>query len=125
MQMKKKYLLLFPGVLFFLNLVAGNDSLARLAIKREMAGRISLQRLSINSESSDYSPQVANGYLYFVSERVRQAGIQYTDEKGNSEISDVYLARMRDSTHFSKPAMIKELSSKFHEGPFCLSSDGQ
>jgi len=125
MGVRIKYVLFSLACSLSAGIFSNNDSLARAAQKREIAGRISVLKINLNSDRSDYSPQLVNGQLYFISDRVRQAGVQYTDEKGSSEISDLYVSRMRDSTHFSKPALIKELSSKYHEGPFCLSTDGE
>jgi hypothetical protein len=100
------------------------DSLARASLSREDSTNIRIVPLKINSGQSDYSPQVSGNMLYFVSDRNRHVGVQYVDMNKSTNLTDIYVAKKRDSLRFGKPALLKAASSSYHEGPFCFSQDG-
>jgi hypothetical protein len=119
-----KYWMLFTWLFSHSSAQTQADTISWKEIKSELRGRIQIKRLGINSAQSDYSPQLVGGNLYFISERIRKAGVQFLDTSDSPEISDMYFSRGRDSVHFSSPVLIKELSSRYHEGPFTANASG-
>ncbi len=88
------------------------------------SSRVKITRLSINSAQSDFSPFLVKDQLYFVSSRPSQIGIVYADEANNSEMSDIYYVRKKDSISFNEPLSLPVLNTKYNEGPIAINKQG-
>ncbi len=99
------------------------DCYSHSSLKTEDSSLIKITRLKCNSNQSDFSPFLFDKDLYFVSGRTNFTGIEYRDENNNSEITDIFVARMQDSVRSSKPVSLPgKINTKFYEGPFTFSS---
>lgn len=93
------------------------------SIKREDTSTIKITRLSINSEFSDFSPFLFRDTLFFVSGRYSSGSIVHVPSNG--EGTDIYYSKKSDSATFRSVSNIgKPINTKFNEGPFALSADG-
>jgi outer membrane protein OmpA-like peptidoglycan-associated protein len=76
--------------------------------------------LDINSDKSDFGAVLYNDVLYFSS--ARNGGKKYG---WNEEpFLDIYQSNLKADGSFSEPTPVTELNTKFHEGPVCLTADG-
>jgi len=89
------------------------------------SARYSVQRLSINSKQSDFSPFLYDKKLYFSSGRENVIGIKYYSIQTNQELIDVFLAEKIDSIHFKKPKSFSEINTKYNDGPACINKNGK
>lgn len=93
-------------------------------IPAEDSSRVKVQRLSINSNQSDFSPVLTGNTLIFASGRPSMIAVSYTNET-NTEITDLYYATKQDSVNFSKvKPFSKIINTKVNEGSCTLSGDG-
>lgn len=79
----------------------------------------SVEVTNINSTPSDFSPFLWNNELYFCSRR--KAPVKSKKES----LTDGYVAKVDGDYLVSDAQLIPGLFSNFHEGPFCLTEDGQ
>ncbi len=102
-----------------------NDTLGNASLRKEDSTKIKINRLSINSNKSDFSPVLINKQLIFVSGRENNLGIEYVDVKGGTEITDLFTCTRIDSIKYknTKP-FDPTINSKYYEGPFCFNKKG-
>jgi hypothetical protein len=82
---------------------------------------IRVERLKVNSRESDFAPYVKNGKLYFVSDRSNRMAVQYSDERDQTTITDIYSVTITGHSTASKAGPLpKPINSEYHEGPICI-----
>lgn len=81
---------------------------------------------SLNTPYSEFFPYVntSEKQLLFVSNRRNEAARQRTFGFDDTYFTDVYAVRQKDSLHFSAAKNIREVESKYHDGPVLFSADG-
>lgn len=77
--------------------------------------------ISINSQRSDFGASLYRDILYFTSAR-NESNNQY-DWNGEPFL-DIYQSTYQSDGSYSEPIAVKELNSRFHEGPVTLTKDG-
>jgi outer membrane protein OmpA-like peptidoglycan-associated protein len=77
--------------------------------------------LDINSDKSDFGPFMYQDVLYFASARNPEAKIYGWNKQ---PFLDIYQAEYKDGK-FAGISEVKELNTKYHDGPLCISADGK
>lgn len=91
----------------------------KLLIKQKV---FNLLPVTINSQYTDFGPKLANdNTLYFSSSR--KISKKKTGWKEESYL-DVYQATLLDNDLLSAPTEVEEINTIWHDGPACVSSDG-
>jgi len=91
----------------------------KLLIKQKV---FNLVPVTINSQYTDFGPKLANdNTLYFSSSR--KISNKKTGWKEESYL-DVYQATLLDNDSLSAPTEVEEINTIWHDGPACVSSDG-
>jgi hypothetical protein len=91
----------------------------------EDSTRIKVVRLGLNSEKSDFSPVFWHKTLLFTSARENNIGVKYSGYNDENEITDLFAGSGQDSVSFKNvKALPGNINSKYSEGPFTLSRDG-
>ena len=91
----------------------------KLLIKQKV---FNLVPVTINSQYTDFGPKLANdNTLYFSSSR--KISKKKTGWKEESYL-DVYQATLLDNDSLSAPTEVEEINTIWHDGPACVSSDG-
>jgi outer membrane protein OmpA-like peptidoglycan-associated protein/tetratricopeptide (TPR) repeat protein len=91
----------------------------KLLIKQKV---FNLLPVTINSQYTDFGPKLANdNTLYFSSSR--KISKKKTGWKEESYL-DVYQATLLDNDSLSAPTEVEEINTIWHDGPACVSSDG-
>jgi len=91
----------------------------KLLIKQKV---FNLVPVTINSQYTDFGPKLANdNTLYFSSSR--KISKKKTGWKEESYL-DVYQATLLDNDSLSAPTEVEEINTSWHDGPACVSSDG-
>lgn len=91
----------------------------KLLIKQKV---FNLVPVTINSQFTDFGPKLANdNTLYFSSSR--KISKKKTGWKEESYL-DVYQATLLDNDSLSAPTEVEEINTIWHDGPACVSSDG-
>lgn len=81
-----------------------------------------LEKVTINSEYSDFGPKLSNdNTLYFSS--ARKISKKKTGWKEESYL-DIYQATLFENDSLSKPIEVEDINTIWHDGPACVSSDG-
>jgi hypothetical protein len=96
----------------------------QVSFTTEDSSRIRITRLDINSQESDFCPFVCGSQLYYLSSSNRRAGIAYQDAHDHSTLTDVFSSKLSDSLEFRTPQVMKELSTRYNDGPFCFNFSG-
>jgi len=86
--------------------------------------KIKIVKLNINSDKADFSPVLINNTLLFSSARTNNIGILYSNGKTSMELTDLFSADKKDSLTFKNVNSLSKLNTKYNEGPFTLSGDG-
>src|SRR6218665_820372 len=103
---------------------SGQGPSAMAVLPSEDSARFKITRLDLNSDGSDFSPVLMRDTLIFVSGRPAKLGVSYSGDQ-NTEVTDLFYAGRRDSVNFSKAKGFPgAINSKYNEGPFTLSTDG-
>jgi hypothetical protein len=95
------------------------------AAEGEDSSLVVVERLHFNSPQSDFAPYRSGKKLYFISGRINKVGVQYTDEREQSEITDIYEATVTEQNRVRAIRPVKSLNSRYYEGPLSMSRDGQ
>ena len=91
----------------------------KLLIKQKV---FNLVPVTINSQYTDFGPKLAyDNTLYFSSSR--KISKKKTGWKEESYL-DVYQATLLDNDSLSAPTEVEEINTIWHDGPACVSSDG-
>jgi len=91
----------------------------KLLIKQKV---FNLLPVTINSQYTDFGPKLANdNTLYFSSSR--KISKKKTGWKEESYL-DVYQATLLDNDSLSAPTEVEDINTIWHDGPACVSSDG-
>lgn len=80
-----------------------------------------INKLSINSDRSDFGAFLSNNTLYFASARNESNKIYSWN---NEPYLDIYQSTYNTDGSYSEPVSVGELNSRFHEGPVSISNDG-
>ena len=80
-----------------------------------------VEKLSINSQRSDFGANLYGGILYFTSARNESDKIYGWN---NEPYLDIYQSTYNADGSYSEPVPVTELNSRFHEGPVTLTQDG-
>ena len=80
-----------------------------------------VEKLSINSQRSDFGANLYDDILYFASARNESNKIYGWN---NEPYLDIYQSTYNANGTYSEPVPVTELNTKFHEGPVSLTNDG-
>ncbi|MFV8341335.1 OmpA family protein [Flavobacterium sp. XS2P39] len=94
------------------------DYLSKL-LKREKL--FVVDKISVNSERSDFGAVLYGDVLYFASARNES---NKTYGWNNEPFLDIYQATYSGGGNYSEPVPVTELNSRFHEGPVTMTKDG-
>ena len=95
-----------------------------LAFIKSDSGRVAVTNLGINTNYSEFGPQLWNKNLIFTSNRPKDEIIKYKDARNNRSFFSIYYAPKDNLTNNKKTKLfIPKFNSKFNEGPVCFSSD--
>jgi outer membrane protein OmpA-like peptidoglycan-associated protein/tetratricopeptide (TPR) repeat protein len=83
--------------------------------------RFDVEKITVNSEKSDFGAALYGDVLYFVSARKESNKIYGWN---NEPFLDIYQSNYNADGTYSKPIPVEELNSKFHEGPVSITKDG-
>ncbi len=97
---------------------------AQVIYRLEDTTRISIIKLNINSDRSDFSPVLINNKLLFASARTNNVGIIYSDPKFPDGLTDLFSSDKKDSLTFKNVSSLSKINTKYNEGPFTVSKDG-
>lgn len=91
------------------------------------SGRFEINKLSINSEYSEFSPSFYSDQLIFASNRPVSSSVKRVHEWNNQPYLNLYTVNLSDSLEIeSQPTNFsEELNSKFHESSAAFTSDGK
>ena len=91
------------------------------------SGRFEINKLSINSEYSEFSPSFYKNKLVFASNRPVSSSVKRVHEWNNQPYLNLYSVEVSDSLEIeSEPVNFSEdLNSKFHESSAAFTSDGK
>lgn len=92
-------------------------------VHAEDSARIKAWRLQLNTNGSEFAPQLIGNTLYFSSDRAHTYGVIYAGEQGQS-ITDIFYAQKTDSVNFKRARALDGINSKYNEGPFTMSKAG-
>jgi outer membrane protein OmpA-like peptidoglycan-associated protein len=79
-----------------------------------------IERLSINSNSSDFAPYCYQGGLLFVSGRANDLGVQRVSTLDNAQLLDIYFSAPDSNGRWSRPKLRSALNTKLNEGPISI-----
>ncbi|WP_035668269.1 OmpA family protein [Flavobacterium sp. 83] len=80
-----------------------------------------IKKIDINTKHSDFGGVLYKNALYFVSSRNEKATIYGWN---NEPFLDIYQSNFKEDGTFAEPVLVKELNTKYHEGPVSISRDG-
>lgn len=80
-----------------------------------------VDKISVNSERSDFGAILYGDVLYFASARNENNKIYSWN---NEPFLDIYQATYNAADSYSEPVAVDELNSRFHEGPVTMTKDG-
>lgn len=83
--------------------------------------RFDINKITVNSEKSDFGAALYGDVLYFASARNENNKIYGWN---NEPFLDIYQSNCTDDGTYSEPIPVDELNSKFHEGPVSITKDG-
>lgn len=83
--------------------------------------RFEVNKLSVNSDRSDFGAVLYDDVLYFASARNESSKIYgWNDEP----FLDIYQSTYKADGSYSEPIPVDELNTRFHEGPVAITKDG-
>jgi outer membrane protein OmpA-like peptidoglycan-associated protein/tetratricopeptide (TPR) repeat protein len=83
--------------------------------------RFDVNKLSVNSDRSDFGAFLYDDVLYFASSRNESSKIYgWNDEP----FLDIYQSTYKVDGSYSEPIPVDELNTRFHEGPVAITKDG-
>ena len=80
-----------------------------------------IEKISVNSDRSDFGAVLYNDVLYFASARNESNKIYGWN---GEPFLDIYQSTYNADGTYSEPAPVSELNSRFHEGPVSITKDG-
>ena len=81
---------------------------------------------SINTDKSEFSPFVINNKLMFIAERQQFDFVNYSvDDYSGQPFMNMYVSDLQGADVQKSKTFSKKINSYYHDGPGCLSSDGQ
>lgn len=80
-----------------------------------------VDKISVNSERSDFGASLYGETLYFTSARNENSKIYGWN---NESFLDIYQSTYNVDGSYSEPIPVDELNSRFHEGPVSITKDG-
>ncbi|MFV5703758.1 OmpA family protein [Flavobacterium sp. XS2P12] len=80
-----------------------------------------VDKISVNSERSDFGAILYGDILYFASARNENNKIYSWN---NEPFLDIYQSTYNAAGSYSEPVAVDELNSRFHEGPVTMTKDG-
>lgn len=80
-----------------------------------------VDKISVNSERSDFGAILYGDVLYFASARNES---NKTYSWNNEPFLDIYQSTYSGAGNYSEPVPVAELNSRFHEGPVTMTKDG-
>ena len=80
-----------------------------------------VDKISVNSERSDFGAILYGDILYFASARNENNKIYSWN---NEPFLDIYQSTYSAGGSYSEPVAVDELNSRFHEGPITMTKDG-
>jgi outer membrane protein OmpA-like peptidoglycan-associated protein/tetratricopeptide (TPR) repeat protein len=83
--------------------------------------RFDVNKLSVNSDRSDFGAVLYDDILYFASARNESSKIYGWN---NEPYLDIYQSTYNANGVYSDPISVNELNSRFHEGPVAITKDG-
>jgi outer membrane protein OmpA-like peptidoglycan-associated protein/tetratricopeptide (TPR) repeat protein len=103
--------------------VNDNYNLSARATEIKSFPRYKIDTLPFNTKYSEFGPAIHDDYLYFTSQRKRDEIIEYEYVWDETSFLDIYKIKLDNFKAPPKHASGK-ITSKFHDGPLCFSSDG-
>ena len=95
-----------------------------LAFIKSDSGRVVVTNLGINTNYSEFGPQIWNKNLIFTSNRPKDEMVKYKDARNNRSFYSIFSTPMNNLFNNRKTNLfIPGFNSKFNEGPVCFSSD--
>ena len=83
--------------------------------------RFEVDRISVNSEQSDFGAVLYGDVLYFASARNESSKMYGWN---NEPYLDIYQSTYNADGSYAEPISTNELNSRFHEGPLTMTKDG-
>ena len=83
--------------------------------------RFEVNKLSVNSDRSDFGAVLYDDILYFASARNESNKIYGWN---NEPFLDIYQSTSKADGSYSEPIPVDELNTRFHEGPVAITKDG-
>ena len=83
--------------------------------------RLDINKLSVNSDRSDFGAVLYDGFLYFASARNESYKIYGCN---NEPYLDIYQSTNNADGSYLEPIPINELNSRFYESPLTMTKDG-
>jgi outer membrane protein OmpA-like peptidoglycan-associated protein/tetratricopeptide (TPR) repeat protein len=83
-----------------------------------------VERMSINSSSSDFAPYIYRNGIAFVSGRPNDLAIKHISTLDNAQLLDLYFSAPDSNGRWSRPRLMTELNSKLNEGPIAIDTVG-
>ena len=83
--------------------------------------RFEVNRISVNSEQSDFGAVLYGDVLYFASARNENSKMYGWN---NEPYLDIYQSTYNADGSYAEPISVNELNSRFHEGPLTMTKDG-
>ena len=81
---------------------------------------------TINTAKSEFSPFVMNNKLMFIAEREQFDFVNYSvDDYSGEPFMNMYVSDLNGADVTKSKTFSKKINSYYHDGPGCLSSDGQ
>lgn len=80
-----------------------------------------VEKISVNSQRSDFGASLYGDILYFASARNESNKIYGWN---NEPFLDIYQSTYNADGSYSEPIPVNELNSRFHEGPLTMTKDG-
>jgi outer membrane protein OmpA-like peptidoglycan-associated protein len=92
-----------------------------LADLNAIENRFEVNKLSVNSDRSDFGAVLYDDVLYFASARNESSKIYGWN---GEPFLDVYQSTYKADGSYSEPIPVDELNTRFHEGPVAITKDG-
>lgn len=112
-----------------------NDEMAKNAMKfcREIKYYLSrpieysVQNIeTINTDKSEFSPFITGNKLMFVAEKEQFDFVNYAiDDYSGQPYMNMYVSNLQGTNVEKSKTLSKNINSYYHDGPGCISSDGQ
>lgn len=81
---------------------------------------------TINTAKSEFSPFVINNKLMFIAEKEQFDFVNYSvDDYSGQPFMNMYVSDMKGTDVEKSKLLSKKLNSFYHDGPGCMTSDGQ